>query len=433
MKKQFRHLLGLVLSLFMILSLIPVTGPSRVYAAKQKPYSHAYIEFRYGSNYAFVIDRDGKYKEKPPKGVSYNESTNTMTWNNVSLPYWDVEIQGMGDLTIELKGNNKVRKIMCWYGSGSQKVSLTFSGKGKLTMNSKYNGSQVYGNIYVGGTNAKLTIGKNVAMDIKGTTDSPPLKILKREATGPGNPGSYLSISGAHSSGSLKWNGGIYEQYEWNKAHFTKGKQSSSSSMAPAVPSQIKNPKGSSSNKKATFTWTKLTKNCTGYQVQLSYSKKFTSPTKKTVKGKTNAKTTFSKLKAGKYVYFRVRAYNTKNQKTKYGSWSKTVKLKVKSASSANTSKNSSGVTATSSKKGYAVFKWPKATKTISAYETQLSYEKSFNNTSQKIVFYPNSPTTSWDNLTSGKTVYFRVRTYYMNGGTTTYSAWSKVISIKVK
>lgn len=449
MKKHLNFLLGFVLSLIMIFSLIPVTGPSEVYAAKEMPYSHGYIVFKYGtSDYAFVIDKDGKYKAKPPKGVSYNESTNTMTWNNVSLPYWDVEIQGMGDLTIELKGNNKVRKIMCWYGSGSQKITLTFSGNGKLTMNSKYNGNQVYGNIYVGGTNAKLTIGKDVAMDIKGTSDNPPLKILKREATGAGNPGSYLSISGAHSKGALKWNGGIYEQYEWNKTTFTKtgGSSSSSggsgSSTTVSKPAQIKNPKASSTVKKATLTWTKLTKNCTGYQAQLSYDKNFKSVKTKKLTSKSKNKATFSSLKAGKTVYLRVRAYNTKDKTTKYGAWSKTVSVKVKSDSSgsspysATATKDSgsvSGLKVTSPKKNKLSLSWTKVTKNCEGYIAQYSYEKNFSSWTQARTYGKDNNKAVFTYVNSDKYVYCRVCTYTYKDNQEVYGDWSSTVKVKVR
>jgi hypothetical protein len=435
----------------MMLALVSGIFPSEVYAAKEMPYSHGYIVFKYGtSDYAFVVDRDGKYKAKPPKGVSYNESTNTMTWNNVSLPYWDVEIQGMGDLTIELKGDNKVRKIMCWYGSGSQKITLTFSGNGKLTMNSKYQGNQVYGNIYVGGTNAKLTIGRDVAMDIKGTADNPPFKILKREATGPGNAGSYLSISGSHSSGALKWNGGIYEQYEWNKTTFTKtGSGSSSppsgsgsSKTTVSEPAQVKNPKASLSGKNVTLSWKGLSKNCTGYQAQLSYNKNFKNAKVKKLSGKSKNKATWNSLTAGKTVYLRVRGYNTSNKTTKYGSFSKTVSVKVKSDSSGDSAYTSTstkdtgsvkGLKAASPEKNKVTLTWTKVSQNCNGYLAQLSYSKDFSSVVQVINYDKNNNKALWTYINSNKYVYIRVRTITSNGTPENYGDWSSTVKIRVR
>ena len=65
-----------------------------------------------------------------------------------------------------------------------------------------------------------------------------------------------------------------------------------------------------------TVKWKK--KSCTGYQIQYSTSKKFTSKTSKTVKvtkPKTTSKTV-KKLKAKKKYYVRVRSYKTVKKKT---------------------------------------------------------------------------------------------------------------------
>ena len=83
--------------------------------------------------------------------------------------------------------------------------------------------------------------------------------------------------------------------------------------------------------KTAAVSWKKTT-DATGYIVEYSTSKKFTSKTTKKVtikKGKTT-KTTLKKLKSGKKYYVRVKAYRTEGKKTVYGSYSsvKTVKAK---------------------------------------------------------------------------------------------------------
>ncbi|HCT92931.1 MAG TPA: hypothetical protein DF613_16350 [Lachnospiraceae bacterium] len=73
--------------------------------------------------------------------------------------------------------------------------------------------------------------------------------------------------------------------------------------------------------KKLTIRWTK-DKRASGYQVQVCTDKKF----KKNVKSKTTAKTsyTFTKLKAGKKYYVRLRSYKKSGKEKLYGAWSKT-------------------------------------------------------------------------------------------------------------
>ena len=68
-------------------------------------------------------------------------------------------------------------------------------------------------------------------------------------------------------------------------------------------------------------------KMASGYQVQVSTDKKF----KKNVKSKSLPKTsyTFTKLKAGKKYYVRIRSFKKSGKETLNGSWSK-VKLSSK-------------------------------------------------------------------------------------------------------
>ena len=445
MKKLFKQGLGLVLAVVMVLGLIPGTTNLKAYATKEMPLSNGYIYFQSvvsKMDFDFVYDAEGKHVPSKMKGISYDKSTNTLTLNNVSKALYELKIQGMGDLTINLKGNNKLKDLDCGYTSVSARVTVTFAGNGKLTMNSKYQGEQVHGFILVCGPDAKLTIGKNVSMDINGTSSNPPLQIYRRLET-KGAQSKYLSISGSHSSGSLKWNSS-YQQYEWNKTTFTKtggGSSSggSSSSKTAVKPAQVKNPKASSASKKVTLTWTKLSKNCTGYQAQLSTNKNFKNAKTKKLTSKNKNKATWSSLKAGKTVYLRVRAYNTKNKKTKYGSWSKTVKIKVKSGSSkkSGTSKSSvpnvTGIKATSPQSGYADFTWTKLTKNCAGYQAQLSYDSKFATTYDYNLPSPNYYNVYWYGLTSGKYVYFRIRAYDTKNGKKVYGAWSSAKKVKVK
>ncbi len=85
------------------------------------------------------------------------------------------------------------------------------------------------------------------------------------------------------------------------------------------------------SGKKVSLKWTRNTK-ATGYVIQYSTSKSFTSSTTKTVKvkGNKNLTTTLKNLKKGKTYYIRMRPYKTSGSVTSYAGWSKVKKVKVK-------------------------------------------------------------------------------------------------------
>ncbi len=85
------------------------------------------------------------------------------------------------------------------------------------------------------------------------------------------------------------------------------------------------------SGKKISLKWTRNTR-ATGYVIQYSTSKSFTSSTTKTVKvkGNKNLTTTLKNLKKGKTYYIRMRAYKTSGSVTSYAGWSKVKTVKVK-------------------------------------------------------------------------------------------------------
>ncbi|MCC8076586.1 MAG: fibronectin type III domain-containing protein, partial [Clostridiales bacterium] len=85
------------------------------------------------------------------------------------------------------------------------------------------------------------------------------------------------------------------------------------------------------SSKKISLKWTRNTR-ATGYVIQYSTSKSFTSSTTKTVKvkGNKNLTTTLKNLKKGKTYYIRMRAYKTSGSVTSYAGWSKVKTVKVK-------------------------------------------------------------------------------------------------------
>ncbi|MCD7746606.1 MAG: Ig-like domain-containing protein [Lachnospiraceae bacterium] len=83
------------------------------------------------------------------------------------------------------------------------------------------------------------------------------------------------------------------------------------------------------SKKKATIRW-KKSSNVSGYQIQYSTSKTFSSGNKtKQVSGASKAKVKLSGLKKGKTYYVRIRTYKTVSGKKYYSAWSSKKKVKI--------------------------------------------------------------------------------------------------------
>ena len=100
------------------------------------------------------------------------------------------------------------------------------------------------------------------------------------------------------------------------------------------VPKSTKINKVTAARKKLTITWKKRTTQVTGYQIQVSTSKKFTKNKKITttvkVKKATTTKTTIKNLKKNKKYYVRIRTYKKVGKKTYYSAWSKVKTKKTK-------------------------------------------------------------------------------------------------------
>lgn len=185
-------------------------------------------------------------------------------------------------------------------------------------------------------------------------------------------------------------------------------------------------------------------KSCTGYQVQYSTSKKFTSKTSKTLKvnkAKTTSKTV-KKLKAKKKYYVRVRTYKTVKKKNYYSKWSAnySVTTKAKKGSSSSSSSVPTIKSISYLDKGYG-FKltWSKVSKAY-GYEIQYSTNKKFSDVyddegyvfdnmhkdvskgSTSVNFKVGDKDPAADN-----TWYVRVRAEKSGGK---YSGWSKTVSI---
>ena len=192
-------------------------------------------------------------------------------------------------------------------------------------------------------------------------------------------------------------------------------------------------------------------KSCTGYQVQYSTSKKFTSKTSKTLKvnkAKTTSKTV-KKLKAKKKYYVRVRTYKTVKKKNYYSKWSAnySVTTKAKKGSSSSSSSAPTIKSISYLDKGYG-FKltWNKVSKAY-GYEIQYSTDKNFSDVYDKDTGYPylghylevgknkNSVNFKIDEKdpAGDETWYVRIRAKKNQGSLTTkvkYTGWSKTTSI---
>lgn len=192
-------------------------------------------------------------------------------------------------------------------------------------------------------------------------------------------------------------------------------------------------------------------KSCTGYQVQYSTSKKFTSKTSKTLKvnkAKTTSKTV-KKLKAKKKYYVRVRTYKTVKKKNYYSKWSAnySVTTKAKKGSSSSSSSAPTIKSISYLDKGYG-FKltWSKVSKAY-GYEIQYSTDKNFSDVYDKDTGYPylghylevgknkNSVNFKIDEKdpAGDETWYVRIRAKKNQGSLTTkvkYTGWSKTTSI---
>lgn len=101
--------------------------------------------------------------------------------------------------------------------------------------------------------------------------------------------------------------------------------------VAPKKP-KVKKPtsfKVKAGKRKAIVTWKKVS-GVTGYKIKYSKKKSFSKAKTKTVKGASHKKYTIKKLKKGKRVYVKMRAYKKYKGKTYYGPWTKAKSVKVK-------------------------------------------------------------------------------------------------------
>lgn len=182
-------------------------------------------------------------------------------------------------------------------------------------------------------------------------------------------------------------------------------------------------------------------KSCTGYQVQYSTSKKFTSKTSKTLKvnkAKTTSKTV-KKLKAKKKYYVRVRTYKTVKKKNYYSKWSANYSVTTKAKKKSSSRPNNSSVIAirsvsyiTGKNYGFKVT-WNKVSG-AQGYKVECSQDKNFkeflysceinNGNVTSKTFTENKDGIDTD-AAAITTWYFRVKYYDKNFNS---KPWSKVV-----
>lgn len=182
-------------------------------------------------------------------------------------------------------------------------------------------------------------------------------------------------------------------------------------------------------------------KSVTGYQVQYSTSKKFTSKTSKTLKvnkAKTTSKTV-KKLKAKKKYYVRVRTYKTVKKKKYYSKWSANYSVTTKAKKKSSSRPNNSSVIAirsvsyiTGKNYGFKVT-WNKVSG-AQGYKVECSQDKNFkeflysceinNGNITSKTFTENKDGIDTD-AAAITTWYFRVKYYDKNFNS---KPWSKVV-----
>jgi len=89
------------------------------------------------------------------------------------------------------------------------------------------------------------------------------------------------------------------------------------------VPKATKITKVIKKKKVLSISWKKQKKQVSGYQIQVSTSRKFKSKKTKNISGMKKNSTTVSKLKSRKKYYIRIRTWKKKNRKKYYSAWSK--------------------------------------------------------------------------------------------------------------
>lgn len=415
MKKKFSmRIMSVLMMLLMMFSVVtpvmakngPNTGEYRmpyILFSKMPGYTSQTLIWQGFGKYIPTQVTNGKWKEAPLNGVSYNKATNTLTLNNVNMPDWSLTANEMGDdFKVNVKGSNSLLSLTV-YGAGWG-GNVEFGGNGTLVLNKNKTGIEestiqmeaecTEGRITIG-PNVKLTAykGKSYALSITNSSkSSAPVNVQGKLAK-------QLTLS--KDSGKNTGNAYLSDYYSW---HFTNDVIS----VNTGTPSQ------SGNSKTCTVTFnanggTKLSKKSISVVSGKAIGKL---PTV----GKKNYafKGWYTKKKGGSKV-----ASSTKirENQTLYAQWTN---VSVKAASAPTVKKAGSGKMSVTLKKvsgakGYQI-----------VYSTSSKFKgsKSVTTTSLKKTI---------SKLKKGKTYYVRIRAYKADSmKNKVYGKYSKTVKVKL-
>lgn len=306
--------------------------------------------------------------------VSYNSSTNTLTLKNASIKKYATINSNVNvglyfatskALTIKLVGNNTIaapsRNDLAYgiFGPYST-ASLVICGNGRLTANG---GSAQY--YSAGIKTGKLAIKEKAVVVARGGTVSRPsftqagqpetgsfgvIVDQKISMTGSARLAAYGKQCAFFTPTPLKFGSGYSSLMKAGSSSSsiaaTKSKLADRSFIKYKYiwignaadyykPAKVKITSASSATTSIRLGWNTLTKNCTGYQLQLSVRSNFPSGDATRLYTTSNKKVdgvTISSLAKKTKFYVRVRGINKRGSKTYYGPWSATKALTTRSA-----------------------------------------------------------------------------------------------------
>lgn len=189
-------------------------------------------------------------------------------------------------------------------------------------------------------------------------------------------------------------------------------------SVQPAAPTAVKAVAKTTTS--ADITW-QGTNNVTGYNIFRSTSK---SGSFKKVGSSTTTTYTDKGLTKGKTYYYKVVSYVSSDGKQISSAYSSAVSVKACAPAPAS-------ITAKKAKSGVAKITWGKSVG-ASGYEVYMATSANGKFTKISTVSKPTTLSCTKSGLKSGKTYYFKVRTYTTVNGSKIYSGYTKTVKVKV-
>ena len=261
------------------------------------------------------------------KGLSYDKKKNTLTMKNFNHPGWEIIGINMGDLKVVVKGNNSFASLQNSQATSKKYANtLSISGSGSLNLDSTDTASSPLG---VSGIKAYIKIGGDISITASYSYKDAIL-VYRSDAANSFND--VFKITGDYSQGNPSVeNDGTRNIYRWGVSTFSRTR----STTKVKKPGQMKITKMKKTTPNPNYPhgvqiiWKKLTKNTTGYQLQVSFTKSFKNPPLNKF-----IPTNYTKhnvgLDKGTRIYARIRAYNVVDGKRIYGKWSKVKTQKAK-------------------------------------------------------------------------------------------------------